>query len=265
MAFHIDTKPIEFMPTYQSAKAVFERLTPIRGGDQSLRRIGKRSDDTKWLKHEIHEGIDVYVAGFHRTNLVTYYPTHYKLSMRGWTTLSTRLFIQAVIGVPVYYLHEKDYVPKGFRVPFDWNILYNYMPIKSNVSYDFDYAHNPLSEMDKPPKYKINRKRMNEVRQVAKPFYAYIHTMDNLLGDMEMADKSYWDSPYRHSPSKVMEDINNQECWWAMFECLAWQTQGRAWNHKAGKTEYWRKPDAMKQSIEESLKVMNPQVLDVVN
>lgn len=185
--------------------------------------------------------------------------------MRGWTSISTRLFIQAVMGVPVHNLREYDYVPKGFRVPFDWNILYNNIPIKSNVTYDFDYAHNPLSEMDKPNKYKVNRKRMNEVRQVAKPFYAYIDSMDNLLDDLYMADRGYWNSPYRTSPIKLMEDIGNQECWWDMFECLAWQTQGRQWEHGTGKVVYWRQPDAMKKAVDEAMKVLNPQVLDVVN
>jgi hypothetical protein len=264
MAFHIDIKPIKKMGSYQQAKDMFNNLTPIRGGDQSLRRIGNRSDETKWLKHEIRDGVDVYVAGFHYTDLVTYYPTHYKLSMHGYYSMSTRLFIEAVLGVPVYNLSEKEYVPKGFKVPFDWNILFNYYPIKSHKVYDFNYDNTPITVLEQPTKYKVNRKRMNEVRKTAKPFYNYIDAMDNLVGDMDVAFKNYWDSPYRDS-YKVIANLGVEEQWWDMFECIAWQTQRSNWDHKSSQRVYVRQPNAMKKLVDDALKAVNPQVLDVVN
>jgi hypothetical protein len=264
MAFFIDTKPIKQMNSYQQAKDMFNQLTPIRGGDQSLRRIGRRNDETKWLKHEIREGVEVYVAGFYYTDLVTYYPTHYKLSMHGYYSMSTRLFIEAVLGVPVYNLHERDYVPKGFKVDFDWNILFNYMPIKSIGLYDFNYDHTPITKLDQPTKYKVNRKRMNEVRKLAKPFYNYIDAMDNLVGDMELTSKNYWDSPYRDS-YKVIANLSDEKQWWNMFECLAWQTQRSSWDSNTSQRVYMREPKAMKKHVDDALKEHSPSVLDVVN
>lgn len=265
MAFHIDTRLIKHIPNYQSAKDLFEQLTPVRGGDQSLRRIGNRNDETKWLRHEIREGVEVYVAGFHYTDLVTYYPTHYKLSMHGYTSISTRLFIQTVLGVPVYNLREYDYVPKGFKVPFDWNIHFNGYPIKSHEVYKFNYDNTPITALDQPIKYAVNRKRMKEVRSIATPFYTYIDSMDNLMtSDAVTGNTSLWDSPYRDG-FKVVANLGNEEQWWAMFECLAWQTQGRKWDNNTGNVVYWRQPKAMKKHVDDALKLNSPSVLDVVN
>jgi hypothetical protein len=261
MAFHIDIKPIKKMCSYQQAKDMFNNLTPIRGGDQSLRRIGNRSDETKWLKHEIREGVDVYVAGFHYTDLVTYYPTHYKLSMHGYYSMSTRLFIEAVLGVPVYNLNEKEYVPKGFKVDFDWNILFNYYPIKSHEVYDFNYDNTPITKLDHPIKYAVNRKRMNEVRKVAKPFYNYIDAMHNLLSHDVVGDRSLWNSVYRDA-NIVVGCLGAKEVFWDMFECLAWQTQKSRWDYQTSQRVYMRQPSAMKKVVDDALKAYNPQVLD---
>ena len=265
MAFYIDTAPIRRIPNYTSAKEWFEYLTPVRGGDQSVRRIGNRKDDTKWLKHELRDGVDVYVAGFHSTELITYYPTHYKLSMRGWVSTSTRLFVEAVMGVSVHNLNEREYVPQGFTMPFDWNIWYNHYPIVSSKVYEFDYDHKPLTAIEQPVKYKVNRKRMNEVRKVAKPFYTYIDTMHNLMDDPKEGHKSRPDTKYSHASVDVfVADLPDQEAWWDMFQALSFMTEGRKWVYGTGSVHY-RQPKAMKQVIERALKATSNHVLDVVN
>lgn len=265
MAFYIDTAPIRRIPNYTSAKEWFNKLTPVRGCNQSVRRIGNRKDDTKWLKHEIREGVDVYIAGFHSTELITYYPTHYKLSMRGWVSISTRLFIEKVMGIPVGAIREYDYVPKGFTVPFDCNVWYNYHPIVSGKAYDFDYDHKPLTELEMPVKYKVNRKRMNEVRKVAKPFFTYIDTMHNLMDNPEKGHEKTPDTKYKHASVEVLvEDLPNQEAWWDMFQALSYMTEGREWVQGKG-TVYFRRPKTMKQLIESALKATSNHVLDVVN
>jgi hypothetical protein len=118
--------------------------------------------------------------------------------------------------------------------------------------------------LEQPTKYKVNRKRMNEVRKTAKPFYNYIDAMDNLVGDMDVAFKNYWDSPYRDS-YKVIANLGVEEQWWDMFECIAWQTQRSNWDHKSSQRVYVRQPNAMKKLVDDALKAVNPQVLDVVN
>jgi hypothetical protein len=180
--------------------------------------------------------------------------------MHGYYSMSTRLFIEAVLGVPVYNLSEKEYVPKGFKVPFDWNILFNYYPIKSHEVYDFNYDNTPITVLDQPIKYKVNRKRMNEVRKVAKPFYNYIDAMDNLLSrDVEV--RSLWDSDYRDA-NIIVSCLGAEEVWWDMFEVLAWQTQKSRWDHKTSQRVYMRQPSAMKKVVDDYLKLYNPQVLD---
>jgi hypothetical protein len=268
MAFHIDTYHLPRIYGYDDAKNRFNNLTPIRGGDQSVRRIGKRNDATKWLKHEIRDGVDVYVVGLHRTDVITYYPTHYEIFMGGWGTTSTMLFITAITGRLCTGISTRNYVPQGFPESLMGAAhSYNGYPINTRTTYKFDYDDNPL-DLDAHPKlvkYKVNRKRMNEVRRVAKPFYDYVNAMNNLT-DRNISDdgrNDYWSSPYRNG-EKLLADISNQDKWWEMFQCLAWQTQNRRFDYQLGHMVYERNTSNMKRKIENELKYNSPHVLDAV-
>ena len=263
MAFHIDATVLPRIHSYNHARELFTSITPIRGGDQSVKRIGKRNDATKWLKHEIREGVDVFVAGFHNSNIVEYYPTHYKLSMCDWNTLSTQLFITAIVGRGCYGVRSSEFVPRGFSANINADATFNGYAIHAGERYTFDYEDTPMQEMPQLKKYKVNRKRMNELRKTAKPFYEYMEAMSNLIGDEIEGDQNYWQSDYRNS-SRAVRDLPNKDVWWDMYNAIAWSTQGRHYDYKTGKQHYYRSVKAMKEWIESALKANNPQVLDEV-
>jgi hypothetical protein len=183
--------------------------------------------------------------------------------MNGYDSISTRLFIQTVKGVGVYPIKSRDYIPHGFDAPFKWDISYNDYPISSIEVYDFTYDDKPITKLEQAVKYKVNRKRMNEVRKVVVPFYKYIDSMDKLLPTHEISDRSVWASKYRNGDN-IIANIGNEEEWWDMFEVMSWHTQGRGWDHQTGKSIYWRNVKAMKKMVDDALKASNPQVLDVV-
>ena len=267
MGFHIDSSVLPRIYDYNHARDMFNNITPIRGGDQSVRRIGRRSDATKWLRHEIRDGVDVFIAGLHHSNIVEYYPTHYELSMCGWNTQSTQLFIHAITGRGCYAIRLSEFIPRGFRADINADATYNGYAIRANGDYKFDYDNKPLQEMPVVKKYRVNRKRMNEVRKVAKPFYEYIDAMHNLAPDgvaeHNNTVQSYWRSPYR-SGQLVLEHLNNRDEWWNMFECINGLTQARHYDYKTGLMTYHRNVKAMKDWVEVVLKVNSPHVLDEV-
>jgi hypothetical protein len=263
MAFHINANVLPCIHSYNHARELFNSITPIRGGDQSVRRIGKRNDATKWLKHEIRDGVEVFVAGFHRSNIVEYYPTHYNLSMCGWNTQSTQLFITAVTGRGCYAVRSSELVPRGFSANVNADATYNGYAIYESERYKFDYFDKPLQEMPQIKKYKVNRKRMNEVRKTAKPFYEYVDAMSNLLGEEIEQEQTYWQSDYRRT-SPVVNNLANKDVWWDMYNAIAWMTQGRYYDFKTGKMHYSRSAQAMKNWVDGALKANNPQVLDEV-
>jgi hypothetical protein len=267
MAFHIDANVLPRIHGYNHARELFNSITPIRGGDQSVRRIGKRNDATKWLKHEIRDGVEVFVAGFHHSNIVEFYPTHYNISMCGYNTLSTQLFIRAITGKGCYGVRSSELVPRGFSANVNADATYDGYAVYANERYKFDYLDKPMQEMPKLKKYKVNRKRMNELRKIAKPFYEYIDVMHNLAPDgvdeHNNTVQGYWRSPYR-SERLLLENLNNRDEWWNMFECLNGITQARRYDYKTGIMTYHRSVKAMKHKLDSALKANNPQVLDEV-
>lgn len=263
MGFHIDASVLPRIYGYDHARELFNSITPIRGGDQSVRRIGRRSDAAKWLRHEIRDGVDVFIAGLHHSNIVEYHPTHYELSMCGWNTQSTQLFIHAITGKSCYNICASAFVPRGFSVDIYADAMYGEYAIRANGDYKFDYDHNPLQEMPVIKKYEVNRKRMNEVRKLAKPFYEYIDAMHNISPEQVESKVSYWDNPYRNAANLALA-LKDKDAWWSMFGVLEWQTRFTRYDHIAGQMVYTRNVEGMKRIVDEYLKDNNPQVLDEV-
>lgn len=182
MAFHIDVSHLPSIQTYANAKRIFEDSKPVKGGSQSVKRIGRRYDNTKWLRQDMLDGVEIYVAGFHNTDLVTFYPTHYEISMRGWNTYSTVLFVEQITGCYIYTITESRLAPKGMHGLQEADFRYNNTPITASKRYKFDYNHQPL-EPDRHPKvykYTIDRKAMKEVRDVYRPFINYIKAITKI-------------------------------------------------------------------------------------
>lgn len=198
MAFLINVSHLPPIQTYANAKRIFEDSKPVKGGSQSVRRIGRKYDNTKWLRQDMVDGVEVYVAGFHQTDLVYYYPTHYEISMSGWTSNSTRAFITRITGCPLKIITLSRLHPKGLPQDFATNIVYNNLPIKADVRYKFSYDNKPL-EPEKHPKiykYTIDRKALKAVREPFKPFIKYVKAMARIdRGEVDI----HSGAPYTYS------------------------------------------------------------------
>ena len=258
MAFHIEASHLPRIYGYNHAKEVFNKIEPIRGGDQSVRRIGKRNDATKWLKHEIRDGVDVYIAGLHYTGVVTFYPSHYEIYMCGWNTMSTQIFIHAITGNHCYNVRKSDLVPSGFHVDLPADVWYDGKPMDSSERYKFDYEDNPLQEMPKVVKYRVNRKRMNEVRKIAKPFYQYMETMHNITPIDDIQEMGRW---AHMSLDLFKNSLTDESKWWELFQYVANKSYVR---HYMNVWEYERNLTGMKNFIEKELKANSPEVLEPV-
>ena len=68
MSFHINVWNMPRIETYDKAKREFESRTVVRGESQSVRRLGDRYEKEKWLRQEVIDGIEVYIAGYYDTD-----------------------------------------------------------------------------------------------------------------------------------------------------------------------------------------------------
>lgn len=259
MGFHINIHDVPRIYGYKHAIERFNSIEPIRGGDQSVRRIGKRNDASKWLKHEIRDGIDVYIAGFHHTDVVTFYPTHYEIYMGGWNTMSTQIFIQGITGRYSHAIAKSKFVPSGFDVGIGADVMFGTQPMWSTEAYKFDYAGNPLQEMPTLTRYRINRKRMNEVRAVAKPFYKYMEAMHAITPIDQVTRDSY--ESLNMWRGNLVQYLTDESKWWGLFEYLASNTYI---SHYHNRLAYERSLSGMKRMIENELKGASPEVLEPV-
>lgn len=260
MAYHIDTHHLPRIYGYDHAKRIFDSITPIRGGDQSVRRLGKRSDANKWIKHEIREGVDVFIAGLYSTDVVTFYPSHYEIYMGGWDSMSTRKFIEAIQGMWCSSIRESDYIPKGYSNLNEATVMYAGHPISASHKYKFDYDHKPLSPLLSLQKYKVNRKKMNAVRREFKSFVTYMETMDGLQ-DTKLENGGYMRA-WRASGDRLRM-AQDQDSWWELFQALAWSSRDVDWGR--GSPVYHRRIKGMKRDFDNMLKVaFSREVLEAV-
>ncbi len=267
MAFHIDTYHIPRIYGYDHAKRSFDSITPIRGGDQSVRRLGKRSDANKWLKHEIREGVDVFIAGLHSTDVVTFYPSHYEIYMGGWDSQSTMMFIEAVTGNRCKSVQKKDYIPSGFPDINEARVLYNGNPIYASTRYKFDYDDKPLSELPTLQKYKVNRKKMSEVRKIAKPFLQYMNAIGSLSDEVHEVEGviNYWTTQREVEGEKLMARLVNEDKFWETYQYMSARFATREWQGQGRDYKITINPAKMKKHIESELRHMYAkEVLEVV-
>ena len=96
MGFHINVYNMPRIETYEQAKHEFDSRKVVRGENQSVRRLGDRYEKEKWLRQEIKDGIEVYIAGYYDTDLIRYYPTHKEITLGGYPSRSTEYFVYYV-------------------------------------------------------------------------------------------------------------------------------------------------------------------------
>jgi len=267
MAFHIDTHDLPRIDNYKHVRELFNRIPSVRGEDKSVKRLGNRKAKYKWLKLEIVDGIEVYRAGLHYSDLISFYPTHMEMSIRNWYSISTCKFIERVGGFSLCNFNPNAYIPKGYSIDMGLNGAVCYVNghlVNSSEVYKFYYNREPM-ELDKhpkPTKFRVNRKAIKAIRDTYQPFYQYVKTMFNL---MAVDGKLQGDiTKYVPLTDNILDLIKDESNWYKGFEFLASRAGSYEWR-SGGHVKVVRKYYDMLDYVESAIRINNPQVLEVVN
>jgi len=264
--------------TFDQAKKEFQSRTAVRGQPHSVRRLGDRYEKEKWLKQEMLEGVEVYIAGYYDTELVRYYPTHMEFSLGGYPSLSTKLFIQGLTyTISFWNYYADDYVPKPFsheankaietRVTLYGKSLEADRHIDKDswykVYYDerFDDNDNYIT----PKKFKVDRKRMKEITHRYQPFLKYADSMIKLNNDY-VTDEATSKYIREHRADNfvstwVLQNALDESQWWYAYYALACQTCSSVFNPSNREWEGKITIRGMKNYLYNELKKNSPQVL----
>ena len=280
MGFHINTSNMPIIKTFEQAKKEYQSRTAVRGQPHSMRRLGGRYEKEKWLKQEMLEGVEVYIAGYYDTELVRYYPTHMEFSLGGYPSLSTKLFIQGLTyTISFWKYYADDYVPKPFSHEANKDIesrvtLYGIRDEADRhidkdswykVYYDkrFDDNNNYLT----PKKFKVDRKRMKEITREYQPFLKYADSMSKLNNDYitDEATQKYINTQTMNNKNSLANIILNsaldESQWWYAYYALARQTYSSVFNPSNREWEGKITIRGMKNYLYNELKKNSPQVL----
>jgi hypothetical protein len=280
MGFHINVYNMPRIDNYAEAKGEFESRTVIRGGDQSVRRIGDRYEKEKWLRKDMLDGIEVYTAGYYNTDLVRFYPTHKEITLGGYPSTSTQYFVNWVGGIHLDEFEHKRYVPAPFtRSPLVKNsqiesCIYGWLYINAHDWYKFDYENKPLDkdQFETPVKYRFDAKQMRELRLPYKKLLKYADTIlkltngDGLDKDKELDEQlSNYSLGYNENVLQLCadEDKTNLAYYYMLRQCQhsVWQSYSNNGNHYKYKCNI----GIFKRYLDKMIKLENPQVLVEVN
>ena len=108
MAFHIDTQGIPTLRTYEKASKLEASIKPIRGRSDNCKPIGDRKKQHMSIRRD---GNNVIRARLHNTDVVAFHEDGLiEINMGGWNSVSTRLFLQEVLGVNVMTKSDTPYI-----------------------------------------------------------------------------------------------------------------------------------------------------------
>ena len=272
MGFHINVWNMPRIETYDRAKEVFASKTAVRGENQSVRRLGDRYEKEKWLRQEIQDGVEVYIAGYYNTDLVRFYPTHQEITLGGYPSDSTQYFVEYISGLGLYPFEHKRYVPapftrsplvKNHQIECFINQLDDKFYMNANDWYKLDYNNKPIdeSQFEKPVKYKFDASQMRELRKPYKKLLKYADTMLKLNDEGVEADKELQKQIDFHTTSenklKLCADENNT---YLAYYYLVRQTQHSRWQGNGG-YKYYVNIGMIKRYLDKHIKLENPQVL----
>ena len=280
MGFHINTSNMPVIKTFDQAKREFQSRTAVRGQPHSVRRLGDRYEKEKWLKQEMLEGIEVYVAGYYNSELVRYYPTHMEFSLGGYPSLSTKLFIQGLTyTISFWNYYPDDYVPKPFSHEANKAIetrvtLYGksleadrYIDKDSWYKVYYDERFDDNDNYITPKKFKVDRKRMKEITHRYQPFLKYADSLIKLNSDADTIRDEATSKYIREQRADnfistwVLQSALQESEWWYVYYELARETYSSVFNSTNREWEGKLTIRGMKHYIYNELKKNSPQVL----
>lgn len=269
MGFHINVYNMPRIETYDEAKKVFNSKTLVRGEHKSIRRLGDRYEKEKWIRQEMQDGVESYVAGYYNTDLVRFYPTHKEITLGGYPSTSSQYFVEYIGGVGLYPFEHKKYVPapftrspmvKNHQIECYMNGMHGRHDMNANDWYKLDYDNKPIDErqFEKPIKYKFDASQMRELRKPYKKLLTYADTMLKLNSEgVENDDKlSEQVSVYR---DKILDLFADEDKTYLSYYHLSIQCQHHKWNGK--NYDSTCNIGMIKRYIDKQIKLENPQVL----
>jgi len=275
MGFHINVYNMPRIETYENAKEIFASRTAVRGENQSVRRLGDRYEKEKWLRQEIQDGVEVYIAGYYDTPLVAFYPTHKEITLGGYPSTSTQYFVGYISGNRLYEFEHKKYVPAPFtRSPMVknnqiecevWLSHANYY-MNANKWYSISYKNEALypEQFEKAVKYRFDASQMRELRKPYRKFLKYADTMlklnsEGLENDPKLSEQIYHGTGYEHILAMLADEDKTYLSYYYMIR----QCQHNRWN--GTKYDYYCNIGMIKRYLDKMIKIENPQVLLEVN
>ena len=273
MGFHINVWNMPRIETYEKAKHEFDSRTAVRGGDQSVRRIGDRYEKEKWLRKDLLDGIEVYTAGYYNTDLVRFYPTHKEITLGSYPSRSTQYFVEYISRVSLREFEHKRYVPS----PFTKSPLVKNNQIECCASgghcmnaddwYKFDYSNTPLNieQFETPVKYRFDASQMRELRKPYQKLLKYADTMLKLNSEGFTNDEKLSNqvNQYKNELDLYADEDNTYLAYYRVVRiCQHSRWVGNYPNHK--ETSYCN-IGMIKRYIDKLIKLDNPQVLVEVN
>jgi hypothetical protein len=270
VGFHINVYNMPRINDYKHAKEIFNSKTVVRGENQSVRRLGDRYEKEKWLRQEIRDGIEVYVAGYYDTELVRFYPTHKEITLGSFPSLSTQYFVGYISGINLHQFEHKAYVPAPFtRSPMVKN---NHIEAYVNLSgdryhmnandwYAITYDNKPLypEQFEKPVKYKFDASQMRGLRKPYKNLLKYADTILKLSPEGLERDAEI-DKQIPQGYDNLLEFFKHEDNVYASFYFIVRQTQRYYWGN-SGSRNYHVNIGMIKRYLDKALKIENPQVL----
>ena len=273
MGFHINVYNMPRINDYKHAKEIFNSKTVVRGENQSVRRLGDRYEKEKWLRQEILDGIEVYVAGYYDTALVAFYPTHKEITLGSYPSSSTQYFVEYIAGLGLYPFEHKRYVPapftrsplvKNHQIECFINQLGDKFYMNADEWYKLDYHNEPINpeQFEKPVKYKFDASQMRELRLPYKKLLKYADTMLKLNSEGVENDEKLSEqvSVYR---DRILDLFADEDKTYLSYYHLLRRCQHNSWNGK----EYALRCNIgmIKRYLDKQIKLENPQVLVEVN
>jgi len=269
VGFHINEYSMPRLGTYEQAKEYFNNNAPVRGENKSIRRLGDRYAREKWLRQEIKDGIETYVAGYYRTDLVRFYPTHKEITLGGYPSYSTKRFVERIASIWLVEFEHKRYVPAPFtRQP---NVVNNeiecalslngYKHMDAYSWYRIDYDGNTNAEQYiKPKKFKVDPAQMRELRKPYKNLIKYVDTIIKLGNAGVESDQKLTDQiPEGHG--RILEMMKHEDNMYLAHYYLLKNTQHRVyWNAGTG-DKFHVTIGMVKRFLDKIIKLENPQVL----
>jgi len=276
VGFHINVYNMRRIGSYTEAQEYFKNTTAVRGENQSVRRLGDRYEKEKWLRQEIQDGVEVYIAGYYKTDLVRYYPTHKEITLGGYPSTSTEYFVSYMGGVALYPFEHKKYVPAPFtRSPYVKNSQiecyinnrHGRYDINAYDWYKFDYEGKPLdeSQFETRVKYRFDASQMRELRKPYKKLLKYADTMLKLNNEgFDVDEELQKQLPNEHTSETVLNLCADEDKTYLSYYYLVRHTQHRRWQGISGGAnnyKYHVNMGMIKRFLDKLIKLENPQVL----